>query len=100
MILSPSGKLSAVYSDLRGRIERDEWKVGECLPRAGDLAHTYDCSVGMVSKAIAMLAHEGLVKQSTRVGTRVISNTLKPRPSSVDLDAFAFIYPSEKHEGI
>jgi DNA-binding LacI/PurR family transcriptional regulator len=57
-----------------------------------------ECSVGMAGKAIAMLIHEGLVEQRQGLGTRVLKNVREDR--SAQLDAFAFIYPSELHEGI
>jgi DNA-binding LacI/PurR family transcriptional regulator len=54
----------------------------------------------MVSKAIAMLVHEGLVEQKPKLGTRVVSNEERCTGHLPKLGAYAFIYPSEQHEGI
>jgi DNA-binding LacI/PurR family transcriptional regulator len=74
--------------------------VGDRLPTTAELSETFACSVGMVSKAIAMLVHEGLVEQKPKLGTRVVSNEEKCADGLPKLGAYAFIYPSEQHEGI
>jgi len=90
---SPS-KQKDVYDDLRQKIAGGIFKEGDLLPTTQELSKAFKCSVGMVSKAITRLIHEGLVEQRRRLGTRVIKNR------SVQLDAVAFIFPSEHHEGI
>jgi GntR family transcriptional regulator of arabinose operon len=87
-------KTNGVYADLRKKILLGTFKEGDRLPTTEELSKSFQCSVGMVSKAIAMLIHDGLVEQRRGLGTRVIQNQL------VQLDAFAFIYPSEQHDGI
>lgn len=98
-------KLGNIHAELRQRILSGDWKVGEKLPKEGELAAKFECSLGTVSKAMALLAHEGLVERRPRAGTRVLGNTpsaaaaartLKP----AELDAYAFVYPSEQHDGI
>ncbi len=102
MPAKPSAKLKSVYGALLKRIKDEDWKVGELLAPASELAKEYDCSIGMMSKALAMLAHEGLVEQRPRVGTRIIGTpgqAGEQSGKSLKLDAFAFIHPSELHEG-
>jgi GntR family transcriptional regulator of arabinose operon len=99
MKLQSSQKLSALYAEFKARIETGEWKAGDRLPTASELARTFKCSGGVVSKAITMLAHDGLVEQKTKVGTRVIQST-PMNGSSIKMNAFGFIYPSRKHQGI
>jgi DNA-binding LacI/PurR family transcriptional regulator len=94
MSVRAASKLKDIYADLRQKITGGTFKEGDLLPTTGELAKAFECSVGMVSKAIAMLIHEGSVEQRRGLGTRVIKNR------SVQLDAVAFIYPSEQHEGI
>ena len=53
---------------------------------------------GTVSKALAVLVHEGFVERKARAGTTVTYGKEGSKPGQ--LDAFAFIYPSEQHEGI
>jgi len=93
-------KAPDLYGELESRIRGGEWAVGDLLPREIELAAHYKCGRHAVSQAIARLAHEGLVERRKRAGTRVLRLNREPQRASVELDAFAFIYPSEKHEGI
>jgi DNA-binding LacI/PurR family transcriptional regulator len=100
MILSTGKKTEVIHMELRQRILAGEWKEGERLPTEAELAQSFDCSIGTVSKGVALLVHDGLVERRPRTGTRVIRNTATPPVSqtSQKLDAFAFIYPSAQHE--
>jgi DNA-binding GntR family transcriptional regulator len=51
----------AVSVALRERIDSGEWLPGEQLPTVRQLAETYDVSVTTVRRALALLAHDGLV---------------------------------------
>ncbi len=93
-------KLGEIFALLRGRISSGEWKVGAQLPTEIELANEFCCHRSTVSKALAQLAHEGLVERRRKTGTRVIRDRESRGPAAVELDAFAFIYPSEQHEGI
>ncbi|XHR29711.1 MAG: substrate-binding domain-containing protein [Chthoniobacteraceae bacterium] len=93
-------KLASTYKALEERICSGGWPVGAVLPTEYELAAEYHCGRNTVSKAIAQLAHEGFVERKRRAGTRVIRNSSNRNAASVDLDAFAFIYPSEQHDGI
>lgn len=98
---SPKERLKSLHESFIERISDGQWAVGQTLKPAKELAKEFDCSVGMVSKALAMLAHDGLVEQRKRIGTRVISGNIaqhKDAVPSIRLDAFAFIHPSELHE--
>jgi GntR family transcriptional regulator of arabinose operon len=100
MVRAPK-KLQAIYSQLRDSILSGEWPTGAKLPNETEMAQSFACSLGTVSKALALLVHEGLVERRARAGTRVIfgSDGLDKKEAN-QLDAFAFIYPSEQHEGI
>ncbi|XHR29703.1 MAG: substrate-binding domain-containing protein [Chthoniobacteraceae bacterium] len=93
-------KLTSAYSALEARICSGSWPVGAILPTEYELAAEFHCGRNTVSKAIAQLVHEGFVERKRRAGTRVIRSSSNRKVSSMDLDAFAFIYPSEKHEGV
>jgi len=93
MSLRSTSRLKGIYADLRQKITGGIFKEGDRLPTTEELAKAFECSVGMASKAIAMLVNEGLVEQRRGLGTRVLKS------HSVRLDAVAFIYPSEQHEG-
>lgn len=93
-----SNVIRRVHDDLKKRILSGKWSEGEKLPTTEQLAVQYDCSVGAASKAIALLAHAGMVEQKKRSGTRVTAGIHADAEKKVD--AFAFIYPSERHEGI
>lgn len=97
-MVRPPKKLQAIYSQLREGIVSGEWPTGTKLPNETEIAQRFDCSLGTVSKALALLVHEGFVERRARAGTTVIYGSVDPAASQ--LDAFAFIYPSEQHEGI
>ncbi|EIP96511.1 transcriptional regulator [Opitutaceae bacterium TAV1] len=99
----PSGsKLESVYRILEDKILGGAWALGTTIPSEMELTEEFGCSRTTIGKAVARLAHEGLVERRKRAGTRVIKNTIQRQDvaAPVELDAFAFIYPSEKHEGI
>lgn len=96
---SPS-KLSHIYEQLRQEVLDGTWKVGVKLPNEVVLAKRFGCSLGTVNKAVSLLAHDGFVDKRARLGTTVTSNSGKPAATPAALDAFAFIYPSDQHEGV
>lgn len=98
-VKSPS-KYKNVYAVLQDRILSGVWPVGCQIPSEVELSTEFACSRSTVGAAMANLVHEGLVERRTRAGTRVLANTLNSRKTSVDLDAFALLYPSDKHENI
>jgi len=100
MKATSSKKLSDIQSILRKRIFAGEWKVGDRLPTDFELAKHLGCSIGTVSKALGLLAHDGIVERKTKAGTKILRTAGAPRVPGIDLDAFAFIYPSDRHEGI
>ncbi len=89
-----------IYQDLRERIVDGAWKVGDRISTEEELAIKYGVSRATVNKAIVRLQHDGLVERRTRAGTRVISNTISRGGPPLALDALAFIYPTDQHEGI
>lgn len=93
-------KIQTIHAEFRERILDGSLAEGERLPTTKDIAKSFDCSVGMAGKAIAMLIHEGLVVQRPGMGTRVIKAASGSDQAITGLEALAFIYPSEKHEGI
>mgnify|MGYP001317666836 CR=1 FL=1 len=70
------------------------------MPNESELAERFRCSLGTVSKALALLAHEGFVERKARAGTTVTYGFRETSPGVGTLDALAFIYPSEQHEGV
>jgi len=92
--------ITNIYTELTSRIRQGEWAVGDLLPREIELAAHYKCGRHAVSQAIARLTHEGIVERRKRAGTRLLRLDQESQQPAVELDAFAFIYPSEKHEGI
>jgi len=100
MQIESQSKVESVYRTLVERISTGRFPIGECLPTEFELASELGCGRHTVSQAITRLVHEGLVERRRRVGTRVISSSMQSNKPSVELDAFAFIYPSDRHEGI
>jgi DNA-binding LacI/PurR family transcriptional regulator len=100
MQLEECTKPDLVYRTLEGRIVSGVWKIGDQIPTEIQLAAEFGLSRGTVSKAIARLVHDGLVQRRTRAGTRVIRTSVERKQDRIQLDAVAFIYPSERHEAI
>lgn len=99
MQVGSNSKIEKVYRILVERISLGRVPVGECLPTEFELAAEFGCGRNTVSQAITRLVHEGLVERRRRTGTRVLRNSMSSGKPSVELDAFAFIYPSDRHEG-
>ena len=93
-------KLDLVFNELERRILNKVWKVGDQIPPEQALAAEFKCSRSTIGMAIAQLDHGGLVERRVRTGTHVISNTPNRQTAPLQLDACAFIYPSEQHEGV
>ncbi|MDR1283678.1 MAG: LacI family transcriptional regulator [Opitutaceae bacterium] len=93
-------KLDNIFSSLKNRIAEGHWSIGSQIPTEVELATEFGCSRATVSKAIAQLVHAGLVERRTRTGTRVLRNIPSASRPEIELDAFAFIYPSDQHDSI
>ncbi|PAW77806.1 MAG: hypothetical protein B9S32_09390 [Verrucomicrobia bacterium Tous-C9LFEB] len=100
MATTVSAKLEQVYTPLREGILSGRWKVGDRIPTENELSAEYHCSRGTVGRALARLVQEGLVERRTSDGTRVIRTELSPSVTPLELDACAFVYPSQRHEGM
>jgi len=93
-------KIDTVHAWLRKEILAGRWEVGERLPTDQELAERFSCSAGTINKAMASIVHEGLVSRKTRAGTTVIRKSPQIVASPAMLDAYAFICPTDLHEGI
>lgn len=93
-------KVSGIYTLLEERIRNGRWPIGTQIPTEVELAKKFGCSRSTVGKAIAQLVHAGLVERRTKAGTRVLRDTPSSSRPEIELDAFAFIYPSDQHDGI
>lgn len=100
MQATTSNKLDFLRKELENRILNGIWNIGDQIPSENELATEFGCSRGTVSKAVACLVHDGLVQRRTRAGTRVMADSIGKLPTPFQLDAYAFIYPNEQHEGI
>ncbi len=95
-----SNKLEGIYLKLLERITNGEWSIGHRIPTEIELSTEFMCSRGTVSRAVARLVHEGLIERKTRAGTKVVRNVLERSTNTLDLDACAFIHPSDQHEAV
>ncbi len=95
----PGRKTDYISAEIERRIMDGIWKVGDRLPIDIELAATFRCSVGTLGKAIDRLKQNGMLERRPRIGTRVIHASPR-RKTALELNTYAFIYPSEKHEGI
>lgn len=91
-------KIAAIQKELLHALRHNRWKVGDKLPADLELAQQFDCGLGTIGRALALLAHDGWVERKTRVGTRVLRTGAEQ--AGVQMDALAFVYPSTQHEGI
>jgi DNA-binding transcriptional ArsR family regulator len=65
----PERPSETVAADLRRRIAAGEWAVDDPMPPVGDLAAHYGVSRSTVTRAMRVLAGEGLVRVVPRWGT-------------------------------
>ncbi|HJD47267.1 MAG TPA: UTRA domain-containing protein [Candidatus Mediterraneibacter norfolkensis] len=65
-------KYDKIYTDLKNRIETEEYKYQELIPPESALIRQYDCSRNTVRRAIAQLADEGYVVSVNGKGVVVI----------------------------
>jgi DNA-binding LacI/PurR family transcriptional regulator len=93
-------KQDFIYSQLLKRITMGELPIGQHIPTEIELAQEFQCSRGTVGRAVMRLVQEGLVMRKQHEGTRVIRNAATASAASLNLDACAFIYPSDQHEGV
>jgi DNA-binding GntR family transcriptional regulator len=71
-------KLSRVCDSIVGRIESGSLREGERLPSEEQLADSFRVSVGTVQKALARLAHSGLISRQHGRGTFVSASLVRP----------------------
>ncbi len=74
--------------------------IGSQIPTEVQLTNEFKCSRSTIGKAVSRLVHDGMVERRTRAGTRVLRNSITRGRSAAELDSFAFIYPSDQHEGV
>ena len=65
----PERPSEIVAADLRRRIAAGEWEMDEALPTTAALAEHYSVSQSTVTRALRVLAAEGLVHTVPRWGT-------------------------------
>lgn len=99
-IATPKISSESLYDILCHRITSSEYKANERIPTERVLAREFGCTCSTVSKAMTRLVHDGLVERKPRAGTRVLRNKPTREACRPQLDAVAFVYPSEQHEGI
>lgn len=93
-------KQDIIYAELLRRIEREIYPIDGHIPTEIELAEEFQCSRGTVGRAVMRLVQEKLVARKPHSGTRVIRHAPAPSPARLELDACAYIYPSNQHEGI
>ena len=93
-------KQDFIYAELLKRITTGICPISARIPTEQELALEFQCSRGTVGRAIMRLVQEGLVARKPHDGTRVIRTTLSAPAPSLNLDACAFVYPSDQHEGV
>lgn len=74
----PERPSETVAADLRRRIQAGEWAADDPLPPVGGLAAHYGVSRSTVTRAMRVLAGEGLVRIVPRWGTFVTGEGGKP----------------------
>ncbi len=97
---SPSSKVEKAYACFQANILKGTWPVGLVIPNESQLALELHSSRPTISKAISRLEHEGYVERRRRVGTRVVRKDIDNDTPKIQLDAYALVFPSKKHEGL
>jgi len=68
-----------IADEIKARIEAEEWKTGDRLPRLDDFAETYSANRDTIARAIAVLETEGYVLAIQGSGITVRYGALRPR---------------------
>src|SRR5258706_5223754 len=71
-------KLERVTEAIMRQIESGALREGDRLPSEEELAATHDVSVGTMQKALAKLAHSGLISRQHGRGTFVSGHSVAP----------------------
>lgn len=71
---------SEIYMDLRSRILRREggYRTGDRLPSQQELADLYSVHRATISRAMLLLAHDGLIQGRGGAGTYVLMPDVLP----------------------
>lgn len=64
-------KYREIADDLRERLDRGEWGVGDVLPRQADLAAEYEVSRNVIAAAVKVLETESRLRAVPKLGTVV-----------------------------
>ena len=65
----PKIKFDEIYTDLKNKIETQEYPFNSCLPSESDLTRIYGCVRGTVHRAISALIEKGYLQM--RQGSRI-----------------------------
>lgn len=76
-------KYQEIAADLRARIERGEWPVGQLMPTIEQLGEQYAAAGGTIDKALGVLRELGMAETVHGTGTFV----REPAPDESDLAA-------------
>ncbi len=90
--LPPYARIAA---EIKRRIERHEWKLGEALPPQRQLSVSYGVTTATLNRAIGMLIDEGVLTTSSGHGTFVASVPSAPAETSVRAHP-----PGQKNAGV
>lgn len=86
MFETPEYLYQEIAESFRRQIASGELNPGERLPPVRELANTWSCTPGTVSRAYQILAGEGLVVSHRGKGTRVAANVLQGQKLGWDED--------------
>lgn len=76
--MTATTKLARITDSIVRRIESGTWREGDRLPSEEELAASQGVSVGTVQKALARLAHSGLISREHGRGTFVSGKSVAP----------------------
>lgn len=86
----PRRKFTQIYAELKDRIEKGTYTVGQLLPSENTLIKEFDCSRNTVRRALACLVKDGYVQTCQGRGVHNIYQPLEPSSYTMDtLESFA-----------
>lgn len=98
----PKAKYDRIYSDLKRKIDRNDYETGSYLPSENALIEVYDCSRNTVRRAISHLVAEGYVQPHHGKGVRVIYSEAKKSKKydviATTMDGFSTVANSNGHQ--
>ncbi len=102
----PGYRYVRIYEDIKGRIERNEYRINDFLPSETALSEVYGVERATIRRSLELLAGEGIIRKIAGVGSK-INGVAAPEETGATADTvsavgnnIAFILPADSPDKI